>query len=125
MPNQARPWRILASRGSAANNSRPCAALARVVDDPEGTAYTALADTGVAVAGKTGTAETGERTADHAWFAGYTPADAPRVAFAVALEHRGSADRAAALAKELVQGLDALGLLAAPATSELVQAGEP
>ncbi len=69
-------------------------ALARVVDDPEGTAYAALADTGLAVAGKTGTAETGERSADHAWFAGYAPADAPRVAFAIALEHRGSSDRA-------------------------------
>jgi penicillin-binding protein 2 len=100
-------------------------ALARVVDDPEGTAYAALADTGVAVAGKTGTAETGERTADHAWFAGYAPAEVPRVAFAVALEHRGSADRAAGLAKELVQGLDALGLLAGPGPEEMAQNGEP
>ncbi|HVU88341.1 MAG TPA: penicillin-binding transpeptidase domain-containing protein [Pirellulales bacterium] len=100
-------------------------ALERVVEDPEGTAYAALADTGLAVAGKTGTAETGARTADHAWFAGYAPADAPRAAFAVALEHRGSADRAAALAKELVQGLEALGLLAGPAPAELVQADEP
>ncbi len=100
-------------------------ALERVVDDPEGTAYADLADTGIAVAGKTGTAETGERTADHAWFAGYAPADAPRLAFAVALEHRGSADRAAALAKELVQGLEALGLLAGPEPQRMAQADEP
>jgi penicillin-binding protein 2 len=100
-------------------------ALARVVDDPEGTAYAALSDAGVAVAGKTGTAETGPRSADHAWFAGYVPADAPRVAFAVALEHRGSAERAAVLAKELVQGLEALGLLAVPDTAEMAQIGEP
>ena len=79
----------------------------------------------MAVAGKTGTAETGERSADHAWFAGYAPADAPRVAFAVALEHRGSADRAAALAKELVQGLEAFGLLAGPARRKWPEAMSP
>ena len=87
------------------------AALARVVDDPQGTAYATLSDVGIPVAGKTGTAETGERSADHAWFAGYAPADAPRVAFAIALEHQGSADHAAALAKEIVQAMDALGVL--------------
>jgi penicillin-binding protein 2 len=85
--------------------------LARVADDPQGTAYAALSDAGIAIAGKTGTAETGERTADHAWFAGYAPADAPRVAFAIALEHQGSADHAATLAKEIVQALAALGML--------------
>ena len=99
--------------------------LARVVDDPEGTAYAALADAGLAVAGKTGTAETGERSADHAWFAGYAPADAPRVAFAVVLEHRGSSDRATALTKELVQGLEALGLLAGPAPRKWPEAMSP
>jgi penicillin-binding protein 2 len=86
-------------------------ALTRVVDDPQGTAYAALADSGVAVAGKTGTAETGDRSPDHAWFAGYAPAHAPRVAFAVALEHHGSSDQAAAVAKELVQAMQALDLL--------------
>ena len=85
--------------------------LLRVVNDPEGTAYAVLADAGVPVAGKTGTAETGDRSADHAWFAGYAPAEAPRVAFAVVLEHQGSADQAAAISKELVQALAVLGLL--------------
>ena len=86
-------------------------ALARVVDDPQGTAYATLADSGVVVAGKTGTAETGETAADHAWFAGYAPADSPRVALAVALEHQGSADQAAVVVKELVQAMQALGML--------------
>jgi len=94
-------------------------ALRRVVDDPEGTAYITLADVSVAVAGKTGTAETGDKSADHAWFAGYAPADGPRVAFAVVLEHRGSADQAAAVAKELIQALEALGMLAGPTAGGL------
>jgi penicillin-binding protein 2 len=44
------------------------------------------------VAGKTGTAQTGRRDENdrklyHAWFAGYAPADTPRIAFAVVNEH--------------------------------------
>jgi penicillin-binding protein 2 len=89
------------------------AGLARVVDDPSGTAHAALVDAGVAVAGKTGTAEAGAGAPDHAWFAGYAPADAPRVAFVIVLEHGGAAERAALLAKDLVQAMQALGLLEA------------
>ncbi|MFG0334505.1 MAG: peptidoglycan D,D-transpeptidase FtsI family protein, partial [Maioricimonas sp. JB049] len=60
----------------------------------------------VAIAGKTGTAEAGGGLPDHAWFAGYVPADRPRVAFVVVLEHGGSGSRAAGpLARELVQAL--------------------
>jgi peptidoglycan glycosyltransferase len=45
---------------------------------------------GVQVAGKTGTAETGTDEAPHAWFTAFAPADAPRVAVAVLVEHGGS-----------------------------------
>ena len=44
---------------------------------------------GVKVGGKTGTAEVGDGTS-HSWFIGFAPADAPRVAIAVILEHQGS-----------------------------------
>jgi peptidoglycan glycosyltransferase len=44
---------------------------------------------GVKVAGKTGTAEIGDGTS-HSWFIGFAPADAPRIAIAVILEHQGS-----------------------------------
>jgi peptidoglycan glycosyltransferase len=44
---------------------------------------------GVKVGGKTGTAEVGDGTS-HSWFIGFAPADAPRVAVAVILEHQGS-----------------------------------
>lgn len=43
---------------------------------------------GVKVGGKTGTAETGRGTS-HAWFIGFAPADAPKVAVAVIVEDGG------------------------------------
>ena len=45
---------------------------------------------GVTVAGKTGTAETGNGTPPHAWFVGFAPADNPVVAVAVIVENGGS-----------------------------------
>jgi len=45
---------------------------------------------GVTVAGKTGTAETGQGTAPHAWFVGFAPAENPVVAVAVIVENGGS-----------------------------------
>jgi peptidoglycan glycosyltransferase len=44
---------------------------------------------GIKVGGKTGTAEVGDGTS-HSWFIGFAPADAPRVAIAVIMEHQGS-----------------------------------
>src|SRR5207247_4412218 len=44
---------------------------------------------GIKVAGKTGTAEVGGGTS-HSWFIGFAPADEPRVAVAVIMEHQGS-----------------------------------
>ena len=58
---------------------------------------------GVRVAGKTGTAEnaTGE---SHAWFIGFAPADAPRIAVAIILETEGRSGGTAAapVAREMV-----------------------
>lgn len=51
---------------------------------------TAARISGVSVAGKTGTAQTSEGAAPHAWFTAFAPADAPRVAVAVIVEHGGS-----------------------------------
>jgi peptidoglycan glycosyltransferase len=44
---------------------------------------------GVKVGGKTGTAEVGDGTS-HSWFIGFAPAENPRVAVAVIMEHQGS-----------------------------------
>jgi penicillin-binding protein 2 len=85
--------------------------LERVVEDSQGTGR-AAAVRGVRVAGKTGTAETGGGQPDHAWFAGYVPADRPRVAFVVMLEHAGSGGRAAGpVARQFVEALVANGVI--------------
>jgi penicillin-binding protein 2 len=63
---------------------------------------------GVPVAGKTGTAQVYKHSAgidadllpkeerDHAWFVGFAPADEPRIAFAVVIEHGGHGGSTAA-----------------------------
>lgn len=51
---------------------------------------------GVAVAGKSGTAQHGEGRAPHAWFTSFAPADVPRVAVAVVVEDGGNAGNEAA-----------------------------
>jgi penicillin-binding protein 2 len=87
--------------------------LRQVVTDSEGTAHGAFHATGIEVAGKTGTAEIGGGKAEHAWFAGYAPADAPRVAFVVVLERAGEAAvTAAPAAARLVEKLQSLGYFA-------------
>lgn len=86
--------------------------LNRVVDDPHGTGYGTVRVEGLAIAGKTGTAQTGADRAEHAWFAGYVPADNPRWAFVVALEHAGNADTTAGpVARRLVLRMQQLGLV--------------
>ncbi len=90
--------------------------LRRVVEDPLGTGYKRIRLPEVAIAGKTGTAEVGGDLEDHAWFAGYVPADRPRLAFVVVLEHAGSGGRQAGpVARQLVQSMHANGLIG-PAT---------
>ncbi len=85
--------------------------LRRTVADPHGTAYGSARLASVAIAGKTGTAQTAG--ADHAWFAGYAPADEPRVAIVVVLEHGGHAAGAARMARDLALRLHRLGYLGA------------
>lgn len=59
---------------------------------------------GVPVAGKTGTAQTGTGLGPHAWFVAFAPADHPRVAVVVLVEHGGEgATVAAPIAKQIMQ----------------------
>ena len=93
--------------------------LQSAVEDPNGTAYETVRMPTLAVAGKTGTAETGGTAGDHAWFAGYAPADAPRYAFVVVLEHAGSGSAVAgSLTKNLLERMQQLGYFPAPAITE-------
>jgi penicillin-binding protein 2 len=93
--------------------------LRRVVDDPAGTAFATMHTPGLAIAGKTGTAETGGRQDDHAWFAGYVPADKPRYAFVVVLEHAGHGGEVAGpLARNLIERMQELGYFGAAETAD-------
>jgi penicillin-binding protein 2 len=93
--------------------------LARTVNDPNGTAYDTVRLPWPIVAGKTGTAETGGKRPDHAWFAGYAPADAPRYAFVVVLEHGGSGSQAAgSIARQLVLTMRELGYYGSQPTAQ-------
>jgi len=90
--------------------------LTMVVNDPHGTGYKKVRMKEVTIAGKTGTAQTGG--VDHAWFAGYVPAERPRIAFLVVLEHGGGGGAAAGpVAHEFVKMLVERGLV--PRTTEL------
>ncbi len=104
-------------------------ALADVVT--KGTATRARSSL-VAIAGKTGTAQTAalrtgsedqvpKKLRDHAWFVAYAPTDEPRIAVAVLVEHMGHGGSAAApLAKQLIEayvGLPAAGA-GAPSRAE-------
>jgi penicillin-binding protein 2 len=73
-----------------------------------GTATHALKGMEVAVAGKTGTAETPDEN-PHAWFAGYAPADAPQIAVSVLIENGGEGSQVAApLFRQVVEAFFAL-----------------
>ncbi|MBK5287559.1 MAG: penicillin-binding protein 2 [Acidimicrobiia bacterium] len=81
--------------------------MTKVVDRGTGTAARIP---GISVAGKTGTAQTVEGAAPHAWFVAFAPAEAPRYAIAVLVENGGS------------QGGDATGgHLAAPIAKQVLQ----
>lgn len=78
--------------------------LTAVVQQPYGTGYRRVRLDDVSIAGKSGTAETSGGRADHAWFAGYVPAEEPQYAFAVVLEHGGSGSRSAGpVAREVIR----------------------
>jgi penicillin-binding protein 2 len=74
-----------------------------------------MADFPVAVAAKTGTAQTGTRADPkkaHAWFAGFAPFDNPTVTFAIYVEHGGfGAEAALPIAREILQKALDLGYL--------------
>ncbi len=97
---------------SAGTLARVREGLEMVVAHPQGTGYKAVRMSQVKIAGKTGTAEVGGDLPDHAWFAGYVPADRPKYAFAIILEHAGSGGQTAGpVARRTVETLLELGLI--------------
>jgi len=85
-------------------------ALLRVTTDSKGTAYSAFRGSKITVAGKTGTAEVFKTGEPHSWFAGYAPADNPKIAVVVIAEHGGEGSTTAApILREIVEKYFALG----------------
>ncbi len=88
------------------------AGLEQTVSGANGTGHRTVYSSRVAIAGKTGSAQTGLNRPPHAWFAGYAPADQPRYAFVVMIEYGGGGgETAGPLARKMVEGLLDLGLL--------------
>lgn len=78
--------------------------LSKVVDSPKGTGHR-LSHLPYDVAGKSGTAETGNHTDNH-WFAGYFPASHPRYVLAVVdLDSRSGSKKTYEVYKQVVKGL--------------------
>ena len=107
-PSNLQPTSIEGLHAETLNNIRE--GLTMVVHHPRGTGYKTVRMKEVTIAGKTGTAET--NGIDHAWFAGYVPAEQPRIAFVVVLQNGGGGGAAAGpVAHEFVKKLVDLGLV--------------
>jgi penicillin-binding protein 2 len=82
------------------------AAMRRVIDETDnwlGTGSWAFRDFPIAVAGKTGTAQSGQ-SEPHAWFASFAPADKPEIAVVAMAEHAGEgADVAAPICRTVYE----------------------
>jgi cell division protein FtsI/penicillin-binding protein 2 len=63
----------------------------------------ALSDLPVAVAGKTGTAQTGVQNQSHAWFVGFAPYENPEIAVSIIVENGGEGSSVAVpIAREVL-----------------------
>lgn len=77
-------------------------AMRQVVDSDTGTGQRARVE-GVSVAAKTGTAQNPQGE-PHAWFVGYAPADKPKIALVVLIEHGGHGGYVAAdISKKVIE----------------------
>jgi peptidoglycan glycosyltransferase len=96
-----REWKKAISPRTAAELT---AMMTAVVEAGTGTAAQI---SGVAVAGKTGTAETGRPGENDTWFIAFAPADRPQVAVAVALSNQSGTGGATAapIAKQIIEAL--------------------
>ena len=88
--------------------------MVSVVNNPRGTAYFVLnafsANYNIPIAGKTGTAQTGNDNPAVAWFVAFAPASAPQVAVAVVVEDAGAPEvsgnqLAAPIAKDVIEAV--------------------
>jgi peptidoglycan glycosyltransferase len=94
-------WKRAMSARTAAELT---AMMTRVVQSGTGTSAQIP---GVAIAGKTGTAETGRSNENDTWFIAFAPAQQPRVAVAVALSNQDGTggSTAAPIARDIIAAL--------------------
>ena len=74
-----------------------------VTSEAGGTAYSTFADFDIAIAGKTGSAQTGIDGEAHGWFVGFAPYDEPEITVVVLVEKAGSGGNTAIVAKEIME----------------------
>lgn len=72
------------------------------VTESGGTAYSTFANFDIEVAGKTGSAETGDDSVVHGWFVGFAPFDDPEIAVVVLIENAGSGGFTAETARDIM-----------------------
>lgn len=77
------------------------AGMRSVVTSASGTAHSTFSDYGIAIAGKTGTGQTGTGRSDNVSFIGYAPYDNPQIAIAVVLEHGATSKYSNQVAKDI------------------------
>ena len=75
-----------------------------VTSEVGGTAYYVFSDLDMVIAGKTGSAETEEKSKVNGWYTGFAPYDNPEIAVVVFIENAGSGGNVATAAKEIMQG---------------------
>ncbi len=74
-----------------------------VTSEAGGTAYYVFSDLDMVIAGKTGSAETGEKDKVNGWYTGFAPYNNPEIAVVVFIENAGSGGNVAGAAKEIMQ----------------------
>lgn len=72
------------------------------VTESGGTAYSTFVNFDIEVAGKTGSAETGDDSVVHGWFVGFAPFDDPEIAVVVLIENAGSGGFTAETARDIM-----------------------
>jgi peptidoglycan glycosyltransferase len=94
------------SQAVSASTAEDLTEMMTLVTGPGGSGTNA-AISGMQVAGKTGTAETGPDSPTHNWFIGFAPADDPQIAVAVVVEFGGSSggEIAAPIARQMMEAV--------------------
>ncbi|PDP88413.1 peptidoglycan glycosyltransferase [Glycomyces fuscus] len=94
------------SQAVSASTAADLTEMMTLVTGPGGSGTNA-AISGMEVAGKTGTAETGPDSPTHNWFIGFAPADDPQIAVAVVVEFGGSSggEIAAPIARQMMEAV--------------------